>query len=78
MAVEHDNSFQAGSFYDTSSYYLTTVQVADFDHDGNPDVALTTDSSTLIVFPGRSNGSLGAPQYFLEQRTVGWSALGDF
>jgi len=56
-----DGTFTAGDSY-VIDYGLANLLTADFDHDGTPDLALTSEyGGRLVVLLGQGNGTFGAP-----------------
>jgi hypothetical protein len=65
----------------TSSGILHTARVAvgDFNHDGRPDLAISSTYNQVAVFLGKGNGAFGGPTiYNLTFYVTGSVAVGDF
>jgi uncharacterized repeat protein (TIGR01451 family) len=70
-----DGTFRTAGSYPGSANY--TVQVADFDGDGNQDIAVI--AANLEVFRGNGDGTFGSATYYSSgQHAISRGAAGDF
>src|SRR5579864_1101159 len=59
--------------------HTTRVEVGDFNHDGNPDLAISSNYNQVAIFLGKGNGSFTGPTiYDLTFYVTGSVAVGDF
>jgi hypothetical protein len=56
-----NGTFQKPRTYSVPNFYPTAVTIADFNGDGNMDVAVSVDSSAFLVYFGKGSGALRPP-----------------
>ena len=74
-----DGSFQAPAIYDTGTSSAVSVTSADFNGDGNLDLAVAnSDSSNVSILLGNGDGSFRAAAYYGTGASPRSVATGDF
>src|SRR6202158_4459428 len=79
QTIADNPSFRDPAIYDGNEIGASDVVIADFNHDGHPDVAMSTEGGTVSVRLGKGDGTLGAPTlYDIGHTTVDELATADF
>jgi uncharacterized protein (TIGR03437 family) len=73
-----DGTFNAGISYATAGQGPNAVTVADFNGDGNPDLATTSFDATASVLLGNGDGTFRAGSSFATGNSPRYLAAGDF
>jgi len=79
QTIPDSPSFRDAVIYDGNEIGASSVVIADFNHDGHPDVAMSSEGGTVSVRLGVGDGTLRAPTiYDINHTTVDELATADF
>ncbi len=78
-ALARQIRFTAAKTKATGIDHTNRVAVGDFNHDGNPDLAISSTYNQVAIFLGKGNGTFTGPTiYNLTFYVTGSVAIGDF